>query len=89
MDILERLDRVRQRDNGNPYREGSAQYRAWARGHIAGQLKVVMDLTTSDPKKIAAKFTGHYIIMRPDIFQMRLKAERKAALRGLERTTKP
>ena len=38
MDILERMMRVQQRSYGNPYKEGSRQWLAWAKGYNAGRL---------------------------------------------------
>jgi hypothetical protein len=68
---------ARSRIAGNPYQEGTAAYKAYDLGWDMGREQLIRDVTTADPKKLAAMFTKHFILMRPDIFQKRLAAERK------------
>lgn len=73
--------RLAQEYHGNPFQEGSPEYRAFALGWSKGRAKLVHDVTTADPKKLAASFTEAYILMRPSTFKKRLKMERAAALK--------
>lgn len=81
-DPFEHVRKAAARRAGNPYPEGTTEYRAYALGWDIGREKLVTEVTTADPKKLAATFTKHYILMRPDVFEKRLAAERKEANRG-------
>lgn len=76
--------------HGNPYAEGTPEYKAFAIGWDVGREQLMRDVTTADPLKCAALFTKHFILMQPKVFERRMKHERKHAeeLKKARRTVK-
>jgi hypothetical protein len=52
VDINERMFRVLQRSYGNPYKEGSRSWIAWAKGYDAARWKEVASLLKEGKKLI-------------------------------------
>ena len=58
MELLERMWRQKQRDLGNPYKEGSAQWRAWGNGYEASELKNVLQALNGLRDELAKQFAA-------------------------------
>ena len=51
MELADRMLRVQQREAGNPYKEGSDQWRAWASGWASGEVHAAMRFVKHLSKK--------------------------------------
>lgn len=54
MELLERMWRQKQRDLGNPYKEGTAQWRAWGNGYEAAEFQGALKLGNEMREQFAA-----------------------------------
>lgn len=88
-DLLKRIERVKMLTEGNPFPEGTPEARAYALGWDMGRQKLVTDVTTTDPEKIVASFTKHYILMKPETFETRCKLERAKGAKEAGKKRKP